>query len=392
MAYPTPPTGQVLNVQIDAGLSRTFRRSPLPNSRGSLNNLEDDSSQFVKLPTATPTTLLLILSYGVFAFVIVSHDDTTVQAATRIQVHAGLFFISLLFNQYCAYYHQRVRAGGYLRLDRETSSLWSFTSSVFAIGNAVLLICYAIWFELNMSTTFTINAFRFDLVMVVVFIEILCVTPLLIVYIRRVRQHNDAHMPPDLFNTAYVSRVDDITSTRRETQALLEEQGDMIEYLKNKTETLMKQVQDQQKRLRQYEGLSSKDYYEPALVSSALENDAEDDLLRNSSNVDDLRRAIHNKRKTVKQLEAETRSLVEQKNELIRANRDLKLDVESLQQQVATLKIENRQYRTAAVEYADEKKRMQARLDAQREAEAKALRQVAEVRKQLDVATPPPSQ
>lgn len=382
-------TAQLLNVKVDNRMETSLNRTFAPTN-ATINHYDDANTRFVKLNTVVASVALLVLAVILLIYMYAAPNVAKpVGTAVRVQAHAIMFVISLLYNQYCNVCHQRIRQAGYLQLDRETSYLYYIPSAVYAVGNAIMLICYAIWFEVASAPFYIIPALEINTVEAITTLETIVTVTVLLYYIRRVTAFNNSQPPPDLYNAMYNAHSD-----RGQSQALLDEQGDMIEYLRNKTETLMKQVQEQQKRLRQYEGMSSKDYFEPALVSNALDIDAEDDLLRHSNNVDDLRRAIHNKRKTVNQLEAETRSLVEAKNDLIRSNRDLKLDLESLQQQVTVLKAENRQYRTSAVEYEDEKKRMTSKLEAQREAEAKALKQagivyviilliIAELRRQL---------
>jgi hypothetical protein len=162
-------------------------------------------------------------------------------------VHAGFWFLKLVFDRFYHYQHMKSRRLGYLEFYRSTRLLRYFPLMLISAGNSILIYLIKLMQkycdnenEQICSASLTQN----NILQIYVSLECLLLLPVLIVYLIKTIQFNNSKKSPDIsleldrpiFDTARAKSVGAKDSTYLTN--VLENQADMIRYLQERNKKL----------------------------------------------------------------------------------------------------------------------------------------------------------
>lgn len=166
-------------------------------------------------------------------------------------VHVGLWVIIFISDRVLQYLHHQSQAKGYLEFFRETKELRRIPYAILSIGNAVLLIIFAVMgHDTNRSTRGGLALF--NILQIIFTIEFILCVPGILWYLVKVLKFNRRRPLPDAedsdFQNTYlingISNSVTVTGYRDNDylDEVLEKQADMIRYLQQHNANLGKRL------------------------------------------------------------------------------------------------------------------------------------------------------
>ncbi|KAI0238300.1 transmembrane protein 192, partial [Lamellibrachia satsuma] len=193
--------------------------------------------------------LLLTTCLGIVTFLVpflCGADKCGISAfSVIVYTHGTWWFVVLLADRYLRWQHNLSRTYGYLEFYRQTKNIRRWPVMVFSAGNALLLIVLTLLHDYCSEDTDHCPGFLAPLhtcnyLQFVITLEVVVVTPILIIYLVKTVKFNKRQPSPDvtqedtmsafLHSQAHTSDV----GFRDETflDDVLEKQADLIRYLK----------------------------------------------------------------------------------------------------------------------------------------------------------------
>eukprot|EP01116_Phalansterium_solitarium_P003650 TRINITY_DN14472_c0_g1_i1.p1 TRINITY_DN14472_c0_g1~~TRINITY_DN14472_c0_g1_i1.p1 ORF type:complete len:341 (+),score=81.31 TRINITY_DN14472_c0_g1_i1:1142-2164(+) len=203
-------------------------------------NFGQEPYRFVYLPTHWFALLQFLCVGGYIAFVFVDFGPTIVTIDSyrfKSAIHVAVFVVLGFFNRATAFYQNRARKSGYLGFFLKTRRIFNVPFFISTMGNAAIVILSGLWPRGEVLHGFqVIHALQ-----IIVCVEVAGIAPCLIIYAVLVWRHNHKREAPDAQIELSHGFHDD-ASERGGRSEIIEKQAEMIRYLRDQKQKLSKQI------------------------------------------------------------------------------------------------------------------------------------------------------